>query len=127
MELVKIVALGVTCALIIVYLKGINGELAMIATVCSGILLLSLTISYVSEFISAYTALGEYAEIGGSTIKIVLKIIGISYLVEFSSNLIEDFGLKSLSDKVVFAGKAIILITSYPIIENLIKIVTGLI
>ena len=71
--------------------------------------------------------IGDYAELGKITIKIVIKIIGISYLIEFSSGLIEDFGLKSLSDKIVFVGKIAILTTAYPIIEKLIKTVTELI
>ena len=40
MEIFKIAAIGVTCAIIIIYLKNVNGELASIATVCAGVLLL---------------------------------------------------------------------------------------
>ena len=75
---------------------------------------------------SIFTALGNYAELGKFTIKIVIKIVGISYLVEFTSDLIDDFGLKSLSDKIVFAGRILILTTAFPIIEKLISTVTEL-
>ena len=61
MEIFKIAAIGVTCAIIIIYLKNVNGELASIATVCAGVLLLSLTASYVADFLSIFTALGNYA------------------------------------------------------------------
>ena len=126
MEIFKIAAIGITCAIVIIYLKNVNGELASIATVCSGVVLLSLTIGYVADFLLIFTALGNYAELGKISIKIVIKIVGISYLVEFTSDLIDDFGLKSLSDKVVFAGKILILTTAFPIIEKLISTVTEL-
>lgn len=126
MEIFKIAAIGVTCAIIIIYLKNVNGELASIATVCAGVLLLSLTAGYVADFLSIFTVLGNYAELGKFTIKIVIKIVGISYLVEFTSDLIDDFGLKSLSDKIVFAGRILILTTAFPIIEKLISTVTEL-
>lgn len=123
----KIVAVGVVCALVIVYLKGVNSELAVMATIASGVLILVFTVSYVSDFLTLIAKLSEYAQIGGVTTKIVLKVIAIGYLVEFSADLIEDMGLKSLSDKVVFAGKILILTISFPIIESLIKLVVELI
>lgn len=127
MDFYKIVAVGVVCALAIVYLKSVNNELAIMATIASGMLLTVFAVSYVSDFLSLIVKLSEYAQIGGLTVKIVLKVIAIGYLVEFSADLIEDMGLKSLSDKVVFAGKILVLTVSFPIIESLIKLVVELI
>ncbi|HBF86288.1 MAG TPA: hypothetical protein DDW54_01260 [Clostridiales bacterium] len=62
----------------------------------------------------------------GAVFGIVLKIIAISYFVEFSASLIEDFGLKNISDKVVFAGKLLILSVSFPIVKNLIEVIGSL-
>lgn len=126
MELLKIAAVGVTCALIVLYLKNSDSQLAGLATVASGVLLLVLTIGYISDFLALLTSLGDYAQIGGQVIKIVIKILGISYLVEFTADVIDDMGLKSISDKVVFAGKILIITAAFPVIENLIKIVADL-
>lgn len=126
MELYKIIVLGVVCAIVIVYLKSVNSELTTVATVCSGILLLLLTVGYVKDFIGLISKLEGLAESSISILKIVIKIVGIAYLVEFSTNLIDDFGLKSIADKVTFAGKILILITAFPIAENLIKTVLSL-
>ena len=127
MEIFKVLILGVILAIVIVYVKQINPDFAMPLTVCSGILLLILTISYVEDFIGVFKNLTVYSSIDKNILKIILKIIGISYLVEFTSTVIEDFGLKSIADKVVFAGKILILTMSAPIIENLISTVINLI
>ncbi|MDY2714264.1 MAG: SpoIIIAC/SpoIIIAD family protein [Candidatus Borkfalkiaceae bacterium] len=126
MELIKIAAVGVVCSLVVVYLKNSDSQLAGLATVASGVLLLILTVGYAADFLSLLTSLGDYAQTGGQVVKIVIKILGISYLVEFTADVIDDMGLKSVSDKVVFAGKILIITAAFPVIENLIKIVINL-
>lgn len=126
MELIKIAAVGVVCSLVVVYLKNSDSQLAGLATVASGVLLLILTVGYAADFLSLLTSLGDYAQTGGQVIKIVIKILGISYLVEFTADVIDDMGLKSVSDKVVLAGKILIITAAFPVIENLIKIVINL-
>lgn len=126
MELIKIAAVGVVCSLVVVYLKNSDSQLAGLATVASGVLLLILTVGYAVDFLSLLTSLGDYALTGGQVVKIVIKILGISYLVEFTADVIDDMGLKSVSDKVVLAGKILIITAAFPVIENLIKIVLNL-
>lgn len=126
MELMKIAAVGVVCSLVVVYLKNSDSQLAGLATVASGVLLLILTVGYAADFLSLLTSLGDYAQTGGQVVKIVIKILGISYLVEFTADVIDDMGLKSVSDKVVLAGKILIITATFPVIENLIKIVINL-
>lgn len=126
MELIKLAAVGVVCSLVVVYLKNSDSQLAGLATVASGVLLLILTVGYAADFLSLLTSLGDYAQTGGQVVKIVIKILGISYLVEFTADVIDDMGLKSVSDKVVLAGKILIITAAFPVIENLIKIVINL-
>ncbi|MBQ9782283.1 MAG: hypothetical protein IJW26_03765 [Clostridia bacterium] len=126
MEIYKIIAVGIICAIIIVYLKSVNSEFCIPVSVCAGILLLTMTATYVTDFISIFSDVAKISGIDGSILKLILKIVAISYLIEFSATLIEDFGLKSIADKVVFAGKIVILTMSAPIIKNLIETVTGL-
>ncbi len=127
MGIYKIIAVGVISAFIIVYLKYINSELTMPVTVCSGIILLLTTASYVYDFIGELKNLTYLSEIDTGVFSIIIKIIAISYLVEFSASLIDDFGLKSISDKVVFAGRIIILTMSMPIVKNLVEVIVDLI
>lgn len=126
MELYKIIGVGLISAFVIVYLKSTDSNLAMPLTVCSGIILLSMTASYLSDFLSIFNSLSSNEYLDGSILKLTIKILAISYLVEFSASAIEDFGLKSIADKVVFAGKILILTMSAPIIENLIQTTVSL-
>ena len=109
MEIFKIAAVGIVSAVLIVYLKSIGSELALPATVCAGIVVLYMTVTYVSAFVSYFRQLGEASGIDRSVFGIVIKILAISYLVQFATSTVEDFGLKSIADKIVFSGKILIL------------------
>ena len=126
MEIYKIVAIGLICTFIIVYLKGIDSNFALPTTICAGLIILSLTINYLTDFLSIFNDLTLNSYVDLDIFKLVLKILAISYLIEFSASTIEDFGLKSISDKVVFAGKILILTMSAPIIKNLLSTVFNL-
>lgn len=126
MEVYKIVAVGLVCAVIVVWLKSVGSEYALLAAIASSVLLLTMTLSYVIRFVGFFKRLSETTGVSSEVVVLVLKILGISYLIEFSSSLIEDFGLKSLSEKVVFAGKIVILTLSVPVMESVVSAVLEL-
>ena len=124
MEIYKIIAVGIISAILIAYLKSVNSELTTLATVCAGLVILVMTVSYLSEFVSYFASIVNTAGIDKSSFTLTIKIIAISYIVEFSATLIEDFGLKSVSDKVVFAGRILLVTMAMPIINDLLRSVT---
>lgn len=126
MEVCKIVAVGLVCTVLVVWLKSVGSEYALLAAIASSVLLLTMTLSYVIRFVGFFNRLSETTGVSSEVVVLVLKILGISYLIEFSSSLIEDFGLKSLSEKVVFAGKIVILTLSVPVVESVVSAVLEL-
>ena len=59
--------------------------------------------------------------------KILLKIVGIGYIADFSAGVVEESGSKALADKIIFGGKLLIFVASLPIVKMLMEIVTSLI
>ena len=53
----------------------------------------------------------------------VLKIVAIGWLVEFAAGIVEDFGSKSIADKLVFAGKVVIFSVSLPIVRTMVSLI----
>lgn len=127
MEIYKIAAIGIISVILIVYLKSINAELAVIVGVASGILILLLSVTYIKEFISFFEEVARIGGIDNSIFKLVLKIIAISYLIEFSGSIATDFGQTSLANKIQFAGKLIMVTLAIPLIKNMIDFVVSLI
>lgn len=126
MDVYKIAAIGIISVIIVVYLKSINSELAIVASVASGIIILVLSFSYIKEFVSFFSELTESGGIDKSVFYLSLKIIAISYIIEFSSGVANDFGQNSLGEKIQFAGKAIMITLAIPLIKNMLETVIGL-
>ena len=61
--------------------------------------------------------------IDSSLIKLMVKVIAIGYLVEFAAGVVEDFGAKSVADKLIFAGKVIIFSVSLPVLQTLLSLI----
>ena len=124
--MVKIVAIAIACAFIIIYLKSIDSELTSLAIVGSGIIIVSIGFSYVYQTYSFLVDMVNLTGIDAIYYNIIFKITAIGYLVEFGAGTIEDLGLKSLADKLIFCGKMAILVVSTPIIYAVFNLLNGL-
>ena len=122
--MVKIVSLAILFAITIVYLKSVNSELAPLALVGSGIIIVFLSLDYLVQTVDFFKQLVSLTGLGEDSFSIILKVTAIGYLVEFGASTIEEMGIKNLSAKLVFVGKIIIFTTSLPIfyaVFNLLK------
>lgn len=125
--MLKIVSIALICAVIILFLKNNNSELTMPASICAGILIIYLGISYAYESIEVFNKLINLTGVNSLFFNVIFKVTAIGYIIEFGAGIIDDFGLKSLSDKLVFVGKILIIIVSLPIFYAIINLITGLI
>lgn len=122
----KLCIIAIVCAVIILYLKSINTSLAILCSIASSIILLSFGVDLLSDVFGFFERLSNLANVSISTLKIIIKISLISYVIEFSAGLIEEFGMKSLSDKLVLVGKLVILLLAVPVFQGLLEVVEGL-
>ena len=79
------------------------------------------------EVFSFFNQIIEASGVDIELYKIIFKIVGISYLVEFGAGTVEDMGYKSISDKLVLIGKLSIFIVSMPIFYAVINLLFSLI
>ncbi len=124
--MLKVVSIAIVFAIIILYLRNVNSEIALLASVGAGIILLFYGLQYLSETFLFINKIVELSGIDKEYYKIIFKITAIGYIVEFASSTVNDFGLKSLADKITFLGKIIILTTSLPIFYAIFNLITGM-
>ena len=123
MELAKIIGVGLVTAIAALILKSSKPELAFAVTIAGGVIILIFALDMLGASLRIFTDIAEKTGIDQSLVKIILKIVAIGYLVEFSAGIVEDFGSKSIADKLVLAGKIIIFTVSIPIIQSLITLI----
>ena len=125
--MIKIIIFAICCAFLLIILKNINSDFYNLAIICSGIILLLMAIDYLSETVTFIQKLKSLSNINNEIYKIIFKIIGIGYLTEFTSSTLIDFGLDSMSKKIVFVGKIVILTVSIPLFNSILDLLCQLI
>ncbi len=124
--MIKIVAVALIFAVIIVYLRSINSELYTITLVGAGIILLSIAFEYISNSVTFISELINLTGIDKGLFAIIFKITAIAYIVEFGAETINDLGLKSLAEKLIFIGKIVIFSLSIPIFYAIYNLLVGI-
>jgi stage III sporulation protein AD len=127
MEIAKIIGVALLTTFAVLVLKPTRPEIAALVSVAGGIVVLLMFVDSLHAVIVNITSIVNRTGIRSDVFGALLKIIGIGYLTEFASGICNDAGNQSMAQKVILAGKVIILVLALPIINNLIEIVAGIV
>ena len=125
MEILKIVFVAFVGAMLYLYLKSQNSELSGLTVVATGIIIILLSVSYVISAMAFFSEMATKTGINSEVFVLIIKIVAISYLADFSSSLCDDLGVKSLGEKVNFVSRIIIFVLSIPVFNNLLNLVSS--
>ena len=126
MEIFQLVAIAIITAVAALLLKGTKPELAFAVTIAGGIILLLFAFEIFRGSLAIFQKITDATGIESSIVKILLKMVGIGYLVEFSAGVLNDFGQSNLGDKLSFCGKMIVLVLAVPILESVLNLIVKL-
>ena len=87
MDIFKIIAIGLIGAIIVVMLKAIKSDLSIMATLATGIIIVIITLTYISDVIVAFNQIVDKTGLNSKLFSALLKIVGIGYLTEYSSGM----------------------------------------
>ena len=127
MEILKLVAVGVVMSVIAILLKSVKPELSVMVTIAGSVLMLLFIINYFTEIFNTFYQIISKSGIDSNIFWIVIKIIGVGYLVEFGANICTDSGNSGIADKIVLGGKIIIFLMAMPIVTSLFNIILELV
>ena len=126
MDVLKLVGLGVLICIVSIVVKQVKPELAVFVIIIgSAILLINILNSFTSNFATFNTIL-EKTSINGELFGLLIKIIGVGYLIEFGASICIDSGNSAVADKIILGGKIIIFTMAIPIITSLLNVILGL-
>ena len=126
MEIFQLVGIAFITAVAALILKSTKPELAFAVTVAGSVILLLFVFEIFRDSLSIFGYIAQTTGLSSVLVKTLLKMIGIGYLVEFSAGILNDFGHYSLSDKLVFCGKIVVLVLAVPILESVLQLVNQL-
>ena len=119
--MIKVALIGVGAAILAVWMKSIKSEYSVWILLAAGILLGSALIGKLELIVKELQFLQNYFLPYGTYIKLLVKIIGITYLAEISADLCRDAGAGVLASQMELFGKTSILVLCMPIMTSLLE------
>ena len=121
MSFFGLAVMTVIAALMAVYFKSIKSEYGLFISLVVCIVAMFFGISKLSYFMKAIEIFRQYIGLDNEYITIILKIIGISYVAEFASDVCKDCGYGAMSNQIQTVGKLTVLGISMPIVLALLE------
>lgn len=123
--MIKISLVAVISVLICIQLKSLKGEYSVYISLVTCVIIFYFGISNLKSIITLIERLKSYSLIGNGYFSILIKIIGITYISEFSSEICKDAGYGAIASQLEIAGKLTILVISMPIVMAILEVIEG--
>lgn len=127
MSLMQICALSVLGAVVSVIWKSYKAEYSFVCGLAVCIMLFGTIIVRFHDVIDKMGEWEAYLGVAGKYLKLLLKMIGITYLCEFCSNICKDAGQHALAGQVELWGKLCIMGAGLPVIYGVMESIRTLI
>ncbi len=119
--LIKIAMIGIVAVLLGVQFKKDKEEYGLYLGLVACLLIFLLSIPKIEVIIETIHTIQGYIKINNVYIEILIKIIGITYVAEFSSSICKDAGHGAIGGQIELIGKLSILAISMPILLALLE------
>ncbi|MBQ9832365.1 MAG: hypothetical protein IJO48_01390 [Clostridia bacterium] len=121
--LVGLALVGVSAAVVI---KAYRPDIALSVSAALSIALLIAATEPLQEIFSNISQAASKYGIEQDYVKLILKIIGLSYLARFASDICNDSGETALGNKVELCGRLMIISVCVPVVMEILSSVSEL-
>ncbi len=104
-------------------LKGLKGEYGIYLVAAVGLVIFFYGVTKLKTVIETIRQVQSYIRLNRMYLEVLLKMIGITYIAEFSSGICKDAGYGSLGSQIEIFGKLSVLAVSMPILLALLDTV----
>jgi stage III sporulation protein AD len=121
MDIFQVGILGVVGVLFLVKLKQEKAEFAIYLCVFLSIFIFGGILEQLEILLDAIREVGTFINIEKTYIGTLIKMLGITYLAEFSSGICKDAGYQALATQIEIFAKITISVLSLPILLALLR------
>lgn len=123
--MINVAVIGIIAVLLAITFKKGKEEYSLYISIAACFIILLLGISKLETILDTINRLQGYIKINKAYINILVKIIGITYVTEFSASLCKDSGYHAIGEQVELVGKLSILAISMPILLALLDTINN--
>lgn len=121
MNIIQVGILGVVGILLAVQLKQEKSEVAVYLSIGISLLIFFGILDSLEVLVATVKEISGFIQIDNSYIMTLIKMLGITYIAEFSSGLCKDAGYSAIATQIEMFGKLTILVLSLPILLALLR------
>lgn len=126
MDVMRMAGFSMASAVAVILLRRMRPEIGMTAAVAAGLLLLGMALPLLGQVIGGVTALVQLSGIKESYLNQLLKVAGISLLMDFAAQTCRDAGEEGLAMKTELAGRIMLLTLALPAMQTLLRQILSL-
>ena len=127
MSILKVCAFCFTAVILILTLREHNKSIASLISIAAGVGIIIYVLSQMVGVFEILENLSSKANVETKYLSLILKVAGISYLVEFTKNVCVDSGESALGTKLELTGKVIIVTLTIPILSEILQLIINLV
>ena len=116
MEIIKIGILGIIGVLLAGWFKGSKPEYSLYIGVGAAVLIFFYAVRFFYSLIARLLELQQYMAGGKDYLGTLLKIVGITYICEFSAGICKDAGFAAMAGQIEVLGKLAVMFAGLPIL-----------
>lgn len=123
MDIFVIIAIGLIGAILSVTVRSYRPEYGVLISVTTGVIIMFLISESIFGVIEGLYDVATRTGIDTKYFKIIIKVIGISYITRFSVEICRDAGENAIAQKVDVAGKFAVMILTIPVISGFLDMI----
>lgn len=120
-EIIKVGLLGIVGVILAVQMKAHKPEYGIYIGFAVGILIFCYVLQQVEAVVAQLGRIQRYLGESKSYLSVLLKVIGITYICEFSAGICKDAGYGSVADQIEILGKLSVMFAGLPILFAVIE------
>lgn len=126
MEILKIAAIALTGVILASLMKTVNKDISLYIILAAIIIILLEVFDKLTGIFAFLEGIYGSITYGKEFYPIILKILAIAYITDFTAQLCKDAGENSIGSKVELAGKVIIFYAAIPILTAILDLIQTL-
>ena len=125
MNIIFVAVLGVAAVLVSIQFKTVKPEYSSYISLAACIIIFGYSLSKLSTIVDGIHQMTSYISIKSSYVTTLIKIVGVTYIAQFTSDLCKDAGYSAISNQIQIFGKLAVLAISMPILLALLETING--
>lgn len=126
MEMIKVAIAGIAVVLLALELKAHKPVFGIVLGMAGALLIMVISVDKILLVLEQFQDVMEYLGEGASYFSVLLKVVGVTYLCQFSAGVCKDAGFSNLADQIQVFGKLYIMLAGMPVLLAFIDVIRGL-